>query len=149
MFGVSNGTLGVVQRTTNTNETVLTSVGGDSTAPGDAKKLGNLANGLVAADSKEAINGGQLNDTNNQVADTNIRIDNTNNIVSKLGSTTATNLGGGANYDSSTGTISAPEYNIQGGKYDNVGSAFDAVDNDLTNLHNKVDRKSTRLNSSH
>ena len=66
-------------------------------------------------------------------------ISETNNKVENSGNSLATNLGGGANYDSSTGTISAPEYSIQGGKYDNVGSAFDAVDNDLTNLHNKVD----------
>ncbi|NMY86684.1 hypothetical protein HBR93_21500, partial [Pseudomonas sp. WS 5411] len=121
---ISNGSVGVVQRTSTPDETVLTAAGGDAAAPGAAQKLSNLAAGTVAATSTDAVNGSQLFGTNTQ--------------VSNLGTATASNLGGGAAYDPVTGTVSAPSYTVQGSQYNNVGGAIGAVDGSLTTLNNSV-----------
>jgi autotransporter adhesin len=48
----------------------------------------------------------------------------------------AASFGGGASF--AGGVFSAPTYVIQGTGYDDVGSAFDAVDGKLTDLYSKV-----------
>lgn len=77
-------------------------------------KITNLAKGDVSATSSDAVNGSQLFGIT-QGFTTNI--DN-------LGNSTATNLGGGAVYNSSTGIISAPSYNVYGTTQNNVGDAI-------------------------
>ena len=121
---ISSGSVGVVQRTGTTDETVLTAAGGSATSPGAAQKLTNLAAGTLSATSTDAVNGSQLFGTNTQ--------------VSNLGTSTATNLGGGAIYDSATGTVSAPSYTVQGSQYNNVGGAIGAVDGSLTTLSSNI-----------
>ncbi|MCJ2116544.1 hypothetical protein MKK65_08115 [Methylobacterium sp. J-001] len=45
-----------------------------------------------------------------------------------VGSNIAIALGGGANLNAVTGAFTAPSYNVQGGTYNNVGSAIGALD---------------------
>ncbi|MGP5274276.1 hypothetical protein ACTXLK_13365, partial [Psychrobacter faecalis] len=54
----------------------------------------NVANGATTTGSKDAINGGQLNTAAGSIA---------------------TNLGGGATYDATTGTVKAPSYVLNNG----------------------------------
>jgi trimeric autotransporter adhesin len=77
--------------------------------------LDNVANGSTLAGSTQAINGGQLNTGLSSVA---------------------TNLGGGSTYDPTTGTVTAPTYNIAGNSYTTVGDAFTATNTAVTNLAN-------------
>jgi autotransporter adhesin len=102
---------------------------GDGT--GAAVTIGNLAAGAVTASSLEAINGGQLYQTNAQLA---------------------TFLGAGTQYDGSTGTWTSPQFQITSinstggttsGTYSDVGSAFGAVDGSLTNLNQRIDNINT------
>lgn len=86
----------------------VTLVGANASAP---VGLHNVAAGSTTADSTDAVNGGQIN---------------------KLASSVATNLGGNSTYDSKTGTITAPTYNLQGGSYNNVGGALSALDGATT-----------------
>ncbi|WP_268241014.1 ESPR-type extended signal peptide-containing protein, partial [Pseudomonas koreensis] len=48
--------------------------------------------------------------------------------LGSLGSSEASNLGGGSSYDPITGVVSAPSYSVQGDTYNSVGGAIDAVD---------------------
>ena len=80
------------------------------------QKVTNVADGTVAAGSKDAVNGGQLHNTANSVASA---------------------LGGGSKVNSD-GTVSAPSYTVQGNTYNNVGSALGAVDSNITNLGTTV-----------
>jgi hypothetical protein len=47
-------------------------------------------------------------------------------------------IGGGAAYNATTSVFIAPTFNVQGGQYHNVGSAFGAVDGSLTNLQKEI-----------
>ncbi|WP_278248236.1 ESPR-type extended signal peptide-containing protein, partial [Psychrobacter pygoscelis] len=76
---------------------VITSVQSADGSTTKATKLSNVAAGTKATD---AVNKGQL-DRISTAGDTKTNI---------LGSSTASNLGGGATYDSETGTVSAPSY---------------------------------------
>ncbi|MFC0399667.1 ESPR-type extended signal peptide-containing protein [Paraburkholderia rhizosphaerae] len=71
--------------------------------------LTNLAAGAVTASSKDAINGAQLYGTADSLASA---------------------LGGGAKVGVD-GKVTKPTYSINGGTYDNVGTAFNAVDSAL------------------
>ena len=98
--------------------------------------------GTLAANSTEAVNGAQLFDTNQKVADNSRRITVNEGNITKLGNRTtviegkltdldgktdqlgtsvAANLGGGSAYDQATGTVSAPSYTVAGGQHNNVG----------------------------
>src|SRR5699024_6761552 len=77
-------------------------------------KIVNVANGSTATDSKDAINGGQLNTVAGSIA---------------------TNLGGDSEYDPVTGTVTAPSYVLNKGDnttattdYNNVGDALGNLD---------------------
>ncbi|TCM60509.1 trimeric autotransporter adhesin, partial [Acinetobacter calcoaceticus] len=48
-------------------------------------------------------------------------------LTDQAGANAAQNLGGGSTFDSTTGGISAPTYNILGKQYTNVGAALDAT----------------------
>ncbi|QME65259.1 YadA-like family protein [Escherichia fergusonii] len=80
------------------------SVGNDSLK----RKIVNVKNGTIKADSNDAINGSQLYSVSNSVA---------------------TSFGGGATV-SDTGVFTGPKYNIGGNEYTNVGAALTALDND-------------------
>jgi autotransporter adhesin len=78
-------------------------------AVGSERKIVNLAAGTIAAGSTDAINGGQLLTANQRVAQV---------------------FGGGAGLDGN-GQLTPPTYNIQGTNYNDVGSAFVAVNAQL------------------
>ncbi|MBP0581414.1 hypothetical protein J8I29_18945 [Labrys sp. LIt4] len=81
------------------------------------KKITNVANGTDATD---AVNLSQLNAVSGSVT-------TIGNNLNNLGNSTATNLGGGATYDSTTGKVSAPTYNVYGTTQNNVGAAITAL----------------------
>ena len=82
----------------------------------NSQKIVNVANGATTSGSKDAINGGQLNTAAGSIA---------------------TNLGGGATYDATTGTVSAPTYTFANGTatpdtFNNVGDALGNLDTRTT-----------------
>ncbi|WEI23553.1 YadA-like family protein [Acinetobacter bereziniae] len=85
---------------------------GKVTIDGTSNKVSGLANGTISKDSKDAINGSQLHQTNSNVAQY---------------------LGGGSTLNQD-GSIKAPTYNVAGGSYNNVGDALGAVDTRVSNL---------------
>ncbi|MGO4335115.1 beta strand repeat-containing protein [Labrys sp. KB_33_2] len=108
--------------------TGLTITGGPSVTTAGinaaSKAITNVAAGTNATD---AVNLSQLNTVSTSVT-------NLGNNVNNLGNSTASNLGGGSTYNSTTGTVSAPSYNIGGTTYNNVGNAFNAVNTSVTAL---------------
>ncbi|ACL62633.1 YadA domain protein (plasmid) [Methylobacterium nodulans ORS 2060] len=90
---------------------------GSGTAP---RQIQNVAAGRISGNSTDAINGSQLFATNQAVGTLGTQVTN-------LGSSTATALGGGATYNATTGTVSAPSYTVNGNTYTNVGSALGAA----------------------
>ncbi|MDQ9017292.1 ESPR-type extended signal peptide-containing protein [Acinetobacter rudis] len=80
------------------------------------KKVTGVADGKIAKDSKDAVNGGQLNTTNTNVSNY---------------------LGGGTKFEN--GEWTGPTYNVNGGSYNNVGDALHALDDRNTQINNKVD----------
>nr|WP_162940835.1 YadA family autotransporter adhesin [Rahnella bruchi] len=133
---ISEGTTGVVQRTDTANKTVLTAANGTAAAPGETQTLSNLTAGNLAADSTDAVNGSQLFATN-----TNVGTNTTN--LANLGTSTASALGGGAAYNSTTGAWTAPSYTVQGSNYSNIGDAFGGVDGSLTALTGSISEGTT------
>ncbi|HEX7848926.1 MAG TPA: YadA-like family protein, partial [Sphingomonas sp.] len=83
-------------------------------AAGAERQVTNVAAGSAPTD---AVNVSQLN----QVAQN-----------------TATSLGGGASYNSTTGAYTAPSYAVGGNTYNNVGDALGAQNTQITNLDNRV-----------
>jgi hypothetical protein len=81
---------------------------------GAERQLTNVAAGSAPTD---AVNVSQLN----QVAQN-----------------TATSLGGGASYDSTTGNYTAPSYSVGGNTYNNVGDALGAQNTQINNIDNRV-----------
>ncbi|MBC6559043.1 hypothetical protein GW721_24365, partial [Citrobacter braakii] len=104
---LTNGVIGLVKQDATTRAiTVAADTGGSSVSvggTGGSRTLTGVTAGALSATSTDAVNGSQL-------AATNTSVDN-------LGSSTAAALGGGAAYDSSTGTLTAPSYTIQGTTY--------------------------------
>ncbi len=68
--------------------------------------LNNVAPAALTPGSTGAVNGGQIN---------------------TLGTSEATNLGGGSTFDPVSGAVTAPNYLIAGSSYNNVGSALEAI----------------------
>ena len=85
-----------------------------------------VANGAVTATSTDAVNGSQLNRTNQAVV---------------------SYLGGGAGYDNITGSFNAPTYNVDNKAYNNVGGAIDALNQVDQNLNTKIDNVSNKLDN--
>jgi autotransporter adhesin len=77
---------------------------------GNERKIVNVAAGTLTAGSTDAVNGGQLLTANQRVAAA---------------------FGGGAGLDVN-GQLTAPSYTIQGTVYNDVGSAFTAVNTQLS-----------------
>ena len=68
--------------------------------------LSNVGAGSLAAGSTQGVNGGQVN---------------------ALGSSVASNLGGGSTFNPATGAVTAPTYSVAGGTQNDVGAAFAAL----------------------
>lgn len=79
------------------------SVGSDSLQ----RKIVNVKNGTIKADSHDAINGSQLNAISDSVAK---------------------RLGGGSSVNVDDGTVKAPTYNLKNGNKNNVGDALTVLD---------------------
>src|SRR5262249_8572385 len=105
------GVIGKAVRYDDSTRQRLTLKGSDGTA------LDNLTAGQIAIGSREAINGGQLFEHGDQLAQM---------------------LGGGAMM--SGAGLSGPVYAIQGARFYNVGDAFSAVDGKLGQLDYRVNR---------
>ncbi|MEC8886279.1 MAG: YadA-like family protein, partial [Pseudomonadota bacterium] len=88
------------------------------------KAITNVGNGSVAEGSTDAVNGGQLNATNQAVVQY---------------------LGGGAGYDNITNSFAAPSYQVGEQNYDNVGGAIDALNAADVALDNRVSALGDRL----
>ncbi|MFM0061216.1 ESPR-type extended signal peptide-containing protein, partial [Paraburkholderia phytofirmans] len=91
----------------------LTLGGATSTVP---VGLTNLAAGQVTSSSKDAVNGSQLFNTANSVANA---------------------LGGGSSV-SASGTVTNPTYTLQGSTYNNVGAALSGLDTEISGLTNDL-----------
>ena len=123
---INNGTVGLVQQADkDATVTVAKNTGGTTVSmsgtAGDRVVTG-VNDGAITKDSKDAINGGQL-EANNQA------------IVKYLG--------GGAAYENANFT--APSYTVGGSKFDNVGGAIDALNEADKTLNNKIDNVSNKL----
>ena len=88
------------------NDTFGTVSVGMAAAP---RQVQNVAAGVISGTSTDAINGSQLYT---------ITVG-----VNSLGSTTAAALGGGSTFNTTTGAVSAPTYNVIGGSVTSVGAA--------------------------
>ena len=125
---LASGKLGVVQQADkDATITVGKETGGNkvdmSGTAGDRVVTG-VANGAVQKDSKDAVNGSQLNTTNQAIV---------------------SSLGGGASFDSTTGEFNAPTYQVGADKHKDVGSAISALDQANQGLNSKIDNVSDRL----
>ncbi|WP_266168963.1 YadA-like family protein [Dyella subtropica] len=89
-------------------------------AAGKERQIQNVAAGVLSAASTDAVNGSQLY----SVA----------NAFNKFGTSAATALGGGASYNTGTGTFTAPSYTIGSTQYNNVGAALQAINTDLAGV---------------
>ncbi|MBV7585246.1 hypothetical protein KW851_20620, partial [Pseudomonas sp. PDM33] len=134
---ISNGTIGLVQQSAaGENLTVGKDTDGaavDFLGTAGARKLINVADGAVAADSKEAVNGSQLFATNQNVAQNTTDISNldgrvTQNTTDIAGNTTSiTNLDG--RVTTNEGNIS----NLDARVTTNEGD-ISTINNSITNL---------------
>ena len=86
------------------------------------KKITNVEAGEVSSTSKDAVNGSQLNTSNQYIT---------------------TSLGGGAKYEN--GQFTAPTYNVNNGTYHNVGDALGALNQADIDLGNKITNLGDRL----
>ncbi|MEO7638710.1 MAG: YadA-like family protein [Pseudoxanthomonas sp.] len=80
-----------------------------------------IVNVDAATEATDAVNLGQLAEVGNTLA-----------------SGVATVLGGGAAWNPLTSTFTAPTYVIQSNNFNNVGSAFSAVDEALTDINDRI-----------
>ncbi len=139
---IGSGTIGLVQQASGSAPiTVGGSTGGtsvDFTGTGGTRTLTGVSAGTLSAASTDAVNGGQLYATNQNVATNTTNIATNTTAISTLSSGTAANmsavaaaLGGGASVNGS-GQLTAPSYSVQGGTYNNVGGALGALDTQVT-----------------
>ena len=82
------------------------------------QKVTNVEAGTISKESKDAVNGSQLYQSNQNIANY---------------------LGGGSNIDTN-GNTTAPTYNVNGGTYNNVGDALGAIGNRVTNVQNNLEQ---------
>ena len=101
------------------NKNAVTLAGGSN-----GTTLSNVANGQVNANSKDAVNGSQLNVTNQALADY---------------------LGGGAEYNTTTQSFTAPTFKVGNANYNNVGDAVTALDYRLDGLSGQVNSLKDQL----
>ncbi|AMW77476.1 hypothetical protein AMD27_00170 [Acinetobacter sp. TGL-Y2] len=125
---VNSGAIGLVKQENPTADvTVAKDTGGTKVnvagADGDRVVTG-VANGAVNSTSTDAVNGSQLNTTNQAVVDY---------------------LGGGAGYNNITNSFEAPTYTVGDKDYNNVGGAVDALNQADQALNNKIDNVGNQL----
>jgi autotransporter adhesin len=122
---INSGTIGLVQQSAagapitvgaGTNGAVVDFANNSSAA----RTLTGVAAGALTSASTDAVNGAQLLTANQRVAD--------------AFGTTLTN-----------GQLNAPDYTIQTAHYNNVGSAFGAVDSAISNLKSQIGNGSIGL----
>jgi hypothetical protein len=127
---INNGTVGLVQQAgKDAPVTVAKDTGGTTVnvAGTDGNRVvTGVKEGAVNATSKDAVNGSQLNTTNQAVVNY---------------------LGGGAGYDNITGSFTAPSYTVGDSKYNNVGGAIDALNQADQALNSKIDNVSNKLDN--
>jgi len=99
---------------------------------GQERQVQNVGAGVISASSTDAINGSQLYAVGSA--------------VNTLGSSTAASLGGGATYDSSTGTVRAPSYQIANNAYTDVGLALNKLNQEINGPWPTVVRYDTDSN---
>ncbi|PJF02985.1 YadA-like family protein, partial [Acinetobacter seifertii] len=125
---INNGKTGLVQQAdkdaaiTVGKDTGGTQVNVAGTA-GDRTVTGVKA-GAVTASSKDAVNGSQLNTTNQALVNY---------------------LGGGAGYNNITESFSNPTYNVADKSYNNVGDALGALNQADQILNTKIDNVNNKL----
>lgn len=85
--------------------------------------IANLTDGEVSATSTEAVNGSQLHGVSQSITN---------------------HLGAGAVVNAD-GSITGPAYNIQGGSYTTIQSAFGAVNGELTTINTRIDNLDTTI----
>ncbi|NAR35852.1 hypothetical protein GPS62_05805 [Acinetobacter haemolyticus] len=125
---ITDGKSGLVQQQTPNGEiTVGKDTGGTTVSvagkDGDRVVTG-VKDGAISSTSKDAVNGSQLNVTNNKVVEF---------------------LGGGAGYDNITNSFTNPTYTVGGKDYNNVGGAVDALNKADQALDSKINNVSNRL----
>jgi len=98
---------------------------------GSERKLVNIAAGTLSAASTDAVNGSQLNATNNAIAANVSALATANTNFLTANQRIASVFGGGASVDAN-GIVTGPSYSIQGTSYTNIGSAFTALDTKVT-----------------
>ena len=79
--------------------------------------ISNVANGKIDTESKEAVNGSQLNTSYKDMC---------------------SSLGGGAEFKD--GKWTGPTYNVAGGSHNNVGDALGAIDTKIDNLGDRMEQ---------
>ena len=89
------------------------------------KVVANVANGTINSSSKEAVNGSQLNETNQKVVQY---------------------LGGGAAYDNITQSFKEPTYAVSGSTYNNVGDALGALNKADVAMGNQITQLGDQIN---
>jgi len=82
---IGNGAAGPVQRSGGDN-LVLVGAGGTAASPGSPQKLTNVAAGAIGSGSTDAVNGGQLNDTNKRIDGIDTRVGNLEGQIREIGS---------------------------------------------------------------
>ncbi|WP_132254286.1 hypothetical protein [Methylobacterium segetis] len=95
---------------------------------GAERRIVHVSAGTLAVGSADAVTGGQLFATNQQLAQQGADTARVSVALGHLGTAVAASLGGGSRYDAMAGTWSAPDYRIRGSSYADVGSALGAVD---------------------
>ncbi|ELW82192.1 autotransporter adhesin, partial [Acinetobacter baumannii] len=125
---ISNGKSGLVQQV---DKDAAITVGKDTggTQVNVAGKAGDrtvtgVKAGAVTATSKDAVNGSQLNTTNQALV---------------------SYLGGGAGYDNITQSFTNPTYNVGDQSYHNVGDALGALNQADQTLNSKIDNVNNKL----
>ncbi|NUG12054.1 YadA-like family protein, partial [Acinetobacter seifertii] len=125
---INNGKTGLVQQADkNAAITVGKDTGGIQVnvggTAGDRTVTGVKA-GAVTTSSKDAVNGSQLNTTNQALVSA---------------------LGGGAGYNNITESFSNPTYNVADKSYNNVGDALGALNQADQTLNTKIDNVNNKL----
>jgi len=109
-------------------------------AAGAERTLTNVAAGRLSQSSTDAVNGSQLNATNQEVTALDGRVDT-------LGANTVSSLGGGASYNAATGQLTAPTYQVDGQNYRNVGDALTNIDGRTTNNTTAITNLGNQINN--
>ncbi|MFM0241841.1 YadA family autotransporter adhesin, partial [Paraburkholderia phytofirmans] len=109
-----------------------TAAGGEVSvgAAGKERRLTNVAAGLNATD---AVNVSQLQSEDAK--------------VNQIGTSTASSLGGGSTYNTTTGTITNPTYVAGGSTFSNVGDVVTNIDNRTTQNTTEIKNLTTNINN--